>query len=340
MSTWFSPPLGLLFAIIAAAFNPAQAASFCATSEGSFRTALNAAAVNGETNFIRVVAGNYSLGAALGYSSNATNSLFISGGYAPACSGQTSEPSVLDGQDVRRPLFIYAPNANVTVTGFDFVNGLSTNNRGGGLFISGKDVRVDLNRFIGNRADDYGGGLKVSSSGEMRVRNNAFLANTAAAIGAAELLCNGPFAAVTGNTVVANTSDTATYPGGVWIGGSAHFSVSNNILWNNTTNGAVDLNANTGHERIDNDIGTSNGTVEDASSAGNLSVNPQFAPCAGFLCFSFVLKRTSPLVDAGENAPQGAPALTDLLGGARIVGGRADIGAYELDVLFANGFGS
>jgi len=118
---------------------------------------------------------------------------------------------------------------------------------------------------------------------------------------------------------------------------SAHYTLSNNILWNNNANNAVDFHADTGHLLLNNDIGTSAGFTADFVSAGNLSVDPQFAPC-GFLCFSYRLARSSPLVDAGTNTPPGGLAVSDIYSGPRIVGGAVDIGAVELDVLFADGF--
>ncbi len=70
---------------------------------------------------------------------------------------------------------------------------------------------------------------------------------------------------------------------------------------------------------------------------GELSVDPQFADC-GFLCIGFELERGSPLVDAGDDAPAGGMTATDLAGKPRTIGARVDIGAYENDLLFADGF--
>jgi hypothetical protein len=334
--------LAILFALTGLLCMPAQAAIYCVDSEASIQAALNAAAINGElTNIVQVVGGNYALSAGLIYDSSTSSTLGLRGSEKPGClSVAQPQRSVLDGQHVHRPLLIAAPNAVVDIRDFDFVGGLSTANRGGGLSVYAIDIRVDLSRFIGNRADDFAGGLFAYATGDLRVRNNLLVANSAATDGGVELYSMGTTAYVNSNTVIANTTDAATAAGGLRLGGTAHFSLSNNILWSNNTNGGADLiasNAN-GHDRLNNDIGTSGGAAQSASSAGNLSVNPGFAACGGPVCFSFQLSRSSPLVDAGIDAAPGLLATLDLLQGPRIVGEAIDIGAYEEDVLFANGF--
>lgn len=49
-------------------------------------------------------------------------------------------------------------------------------------------------------------------------------------------------------------------------------------------------------------------------------------------------KRSSPLIDAGLNAPTGGLPGASFDGGPRLVGPRVDIGAYELDELLVDGF--
>ena len=71
---------------------------------------------------------------------------------------------------------------------------------------------------------------------------------------------------------------------------------------------------------------------------GNISVEPVFE--SGL--FNFTPRRTSPLVDAGI-APSGVFTFwyltdVDLNGVDRVVGSTVDIGAYENERIFTNGF--
>ena len=142
---------------------------------------------------------------------------------------------------------------------------------------------------------------------------------------------------VISNTIIGNRSDSATSAGGLRIGGGAHYTLSNNIVWSNTAGGAADLKTDSSHTRLHNDIGTSSGQPGDAASAGNVSAEPQFKPC-GFLCLSISLARSSPLVDTGINSAPGGLSTSDIFGKPRIIAATVDIGAHELDELLVDGF--
>lgn len=83
-----------------------------------------------------------------------------------------------------RPLFVFETgSARVNVQRLTFADGLSTNNRGGGSSVHSDsgEIRIDHNRFVFNRADDYAGALAAhTNAGELRVRGNLFFANSAA----------------------------------------------------------------------------------------------------------------------------------------------------------------
>ena len=74
------------------------------------------------------------------------------------------------------------------------------------------------------------------------------------------------------------------------------------------------------------------------SVSGELAVDPQFAPCSGFLRCNFELSSTSPLIDAATDALASC-CNADLAGKARKIGAHVDIGAYENDdLIFRSGF--
>ena len=325
---------------------PVTAATFCTDTVAEIQSALTQAATNNEDDLIRIVAGNYEPENGLAFSSDQSDSLTIRGGFNANCTVFTGATTILDGQDQVRPLFVYIPDGNFGVESLTFVNGLSTNNRGGGLRVLSHtgDIRVDRNTFYANRADDFGGALTASTiSGNLRIRNNLAFGNSSANIGAVELNQTSGEAFVVGNTIVANSSDGDSLPGGLHISGGATFTLSNNIIWNNVPEGSsqfvADFESTAGsHTRIANDIGiVADGTVADVV-VDELSVDPEFASCGGFICISFELDRSSPLVDVGNDDPLGGMTEFDLAGKDRIIGAHVDIGAYENDLLFADGF--
>ncbi len=325
---------------------PAAAAIHCVDTPAELYVAISAAEANGEDDEIHFVGGSYApTTMAFHFQSTEPHAITFRGGYDGACLHMLGEQTTIDGEQSRRGLFILNPNGDVAVEDLTFTRGLSTNNRGGGLFASSEsgDIRIDRNVFLANRADDFGGAARVSTeTGTLRVRGNLAFANSAANIGAFELLQVEGEAHVTGNTIVYNSSEGDFMPGGLWIGGGAHFVVSNNIVWDNLPENpgpfANDFTSAAGsHSRYANDIGV----VSDSSVAdevvGELDVDPQFADC-GFLCIGFELERGSPLVDAGVDDPAGGMTAIDLARKPRTIGPHVDIGAYENDLLFADGF--
>lgn len=321
---------------------PVPAAVYCVDTPSALHTAINVAEANGEDDAIRLVGGTYASSTAFHFQSTEAHSITFVGGYDANCA-DAGEPSALDGQQQRRGLFVLNPNGGIAIEGLTFTRGLSTNNRGGGLFASSEsgDIRIDRNVFLANRADDFGGAARVvTETGTLRVRGNLAFANSAANIGAFELMQVSGTAYVVGNTIAYNASEGDFMPGGLWIGGAAHFVVSNNIIWDNLPEEPgpfdSDFTGSINHDRYSNDIGVVAG-VAAGEVVGELSVDPQFADC-GFLCIGFELERNSPLVDAGIDAAAGGMTATDLAGKARTIGPHVDIGAYENDRLFEDGF--
>lgn len=321
---------------------PLSATEFCVSNVAQLQGALTVATTNGQTDTIRIVAGTLA-GASVFYSTEAYG-IRVSGGYNAGCSQAVGQATVLDGNGIGRPLRIYNTNGNIEVERITFTNGLSTNDRGGGLNVqsSSGDIRIEFNRFLGNRADDRAGALNASTTtGQLTIRNNLFYANSAAVGGAVELFQNGDFAFVISNTIYANEADSgAPNSGGLNLTGTASYGLYNNIIWGNTANGALDIHvyATVQHARLANDIGSVGGPgATPFLLQGEQDVAPGFAPCRS-LCLGFELQRGSPLVDVGIDEPFGDLSATDLAGKPRIIGPHVDIGAYENERLFADGF--
>jgi hypothetical protein len=167
-------------------------------------------------------------------------------------------------------------------------------------------------------------------------------------VGAVTLIQNNEGTAfVSSNTIFGNQSDDGSpETGGLQLGvrnvgsqiNGAQFQLSNNIIWGNTGNGAVDMRTESPNVRFANDIGVVVGAAAVPISIGmEQNVTPGFAPCA-FPCFNFELARDSPLVDAGLDNPAGGSTTSDLAGKPRTIGPFIDIGAFENDLLFADGF--
>jgi len=203
----------------------------------------------------------------------------------------------------------------------------------------GAKLTIDSVRFLYGNAETNTGGLYVTGWGTVVVTNSLFAGNTAGQTPAASINLTGPLH-FTNNTVTGNTANAAdTRPiFYAYAHGSSHFWFSDNIFWGND-NASSDLylyDEGT-YDLVSNDIGSYSPVPLGAASGGNVSVDPQFAGC-GFLCFDKPLKRSSPLVDAGNDTPPGGLTATDALGVPRVIGTHVDMGAYELDRLFADGF--
>lgn len=329
---------------------PARAAVFCVNSQASAQAALNTAKNNGQADVIKFQSGVYSLTAGLVYNTNGAADhelLFVTGGYNAGCT-QRAGSTLLDGQDQVRPLLLSLFGADlVFVDRLTLFRGYtnSSSSAGGNMSVGmydqsgGAEVHIELNQFLlGTAVANSAGGLSVSGWGTLYLRGNLFSLNEAASSPAGSINLNGT-AYVTSNTIsgnsIANGGGFAFYANPT--SASSHFWFSNNIVWGNTTGLDLYLIGVGMFDLIRNDIGSRTNVTLGPDSGGDVSVDPQFADC-GFLCFDLPLKRSSPLVDYGKDDPQGGLLSTDLRQIQRIVGPHTDVGAFELDRLFVNGF--
>ena len=198
---------------------------------------------------------------------------------------------------------------------------------------------VESNIFYNNQTAGYGGGLNVNTNSRVRVINNLFASNGAGTSdGAAHLTGNGsgtldPGVEIYNNTVAYNYH-TGTGDGGLRIAGSAPVCyVDNNIFWGNE---GADVNVvNSSCTLLTNDIEDLSGSP--TWNQGAMAVLPGWIDP---FMNQYQLKSTSPLVNKGlvRITNNSMPAY-DLDGLPRFSSDSpVDIGAYEVQFLFYDGF--
>ncbi len=324
-----------------------QAAVFCTNSVASLQSALTTAAANGQGDTINVEAGTYALTTPLTATVSDNLSLVIVGSWNPGCSVRNFGATVLDGQQQTGVLDVRAQGSSAPGLGIAFLTisgGYQTINgshagAGAALYTAGS-VNVENCIFYANRHDGSFAGALYAYAGPgsiLTVRNNVFLDNIAAGVGAAYLDAHGGVAHVHGNTLVFNQLTGTSVVGGILASGPGSYVLANNLFWQNS-GGDLFNSAGLGSGSLalfNNDIGPVLGAAASADS-GNFHRDPQFA--AGLL--NLRLRSGSPLVNAGDISPEGGIGDYDVANAQRLQGAGVDIGAYESDVLFFNGFDS
>jgi len=331
------------------ASSPLLAATFCVTTPSQFQAALSAAAGNGAHDQVRVHIGNYDVSNVdLVYDPPSGNSnLEISGGWVAffenPCGIRLDDPwqTTLDGGDQGRILRIAVDDgqADVSVRQLVFMSGHVDPGLGGGLSIAyGADavgtVVVERNVFLLNSADQAGA-LNIQGSSLQKITNNLFLLNEGASRAATYLTTTGLFGvSFTNNTVLSNTHSNANQPTVSIAAGRAF--MANNNFWDNDGYDAS-LGANGDRYAYNNNY-QSLQLVGGEILQDNLNVEPEYQ--SGL--FNFTPVRNSPLVDAGHE-PEGTAPLWDLTeldlnSSLRLVGAHVDIGAFENEMIFADGF--
>ncbi|MBN8481307.1 MAG: hypothetical protein J0L88_06935 [Xanthomonadales bacterium] len=349
-STQCGRAIAFLAAILAlATTSPASAANFCVGTRAQAQAALDAAFDNGTVDVIRFRSGVIDVTTTLDFGSTAPSDqlgVTLIGGYNADCSVRTGE-TALDGNAIAQILQLEIRDGqSVVLDRLTFMRGRNTSygaNVAAVLYDTNAvpSLRIDNCVFLSGESEGENtsaGGLYVSGAGVLRIRNNLFIGNMAQGFPAMSVNLNGE-GYITGNTVTGNVI-TDEDGDAVYVRGASAESeiwISNNIFWGNDADRDLYLFGDDVIGLTRNDIGSRNNVDLLPGSILNVSVDPQFASC-GFLCIDKPLKRSSPLVDAGIDTPAGGMPLIDLYGADRTVGPAVDIGAYELDVLFDDGF--
>ncbi|MBA8886704.1 hypothetical protein FHW12_000895 [Dokdonella fugitiva] len=325
--------------------------SHCVGNASQLQGAFTAAATNGEADFVKLRSGVITPATTLAYRSNVAGAdqlpLIVDGGYNSDCSARTGE-TFIDGDGALRPFLFEFGGADFAV-----IQHLTVMRGFGGEFVSaggnmavylydqggGADVRIEAVRFLLGHSEISAGALAVNGWGTFTLRNSLFNGNEAPGMAALSINLTGE-AHVVNNTIAHNVrlggqGGAAVYSNPVTAASHAEF--ANNIIWDND-NVAFDLYMLNGdrHALLDNDIG-SHTSLPPQNETGELSIDPEFGDC-GALCVDLPLSAGSPLTNQGENDPTAGIGAEDLLGRPRVAAQRVDIGAYELDRLFDDGF--
>lgn len=335
-------PYAALAALLALAGAwPAQAATFCADTVPEIVAAMNAAKANGEDDDIRIVAGNYLLDETLRLGNSETESfaLAFSGRWNADCSEPSAGgASTLSGRGERQILALsLTEDTDLALGDLAFVAGFAAFGASGGVLdiTGGRTILIDRIQVYGNALENGAAPLRIETGGPdavLTLRNSLLFDNDAHAMTGAQLASAQGEVYVVGNTITANTSTVSCPCSGLNYAGTSAYTVSNNLVWGNE-GGDVFVNPlNAIH--LHNDIGAYAGGSQSpgAGSSGDLSVDPAFAGDGVHL------SPFSPLANAGFDDAPGSIGDLDGGRGERRIGARVDIGAFETDVLFRDGF--
>jgi len=357
----------LLLLTITSAVN---SATFCVTTSAALQQAFDTAAGNNQADIIKIKIGDY-IAPSGGFQyqgANENHGLEISGGWTPffgnPCAFQlnTTSPleTILDGNSLARVLLIYAgaTTDNFKVSGLTFINGFADNQYSGGLrFLSlgnfSGNFLLERSAFINNEATRASALLVdggINNNSKLTIANNLFIGNHGEYI-TVYIQPNDSWGVYfTNNTLMSNTV-TGNSNGGlsIPITGSASAYVANNIISNNSGFDAVlSINVSASGETYlyNNNIGTQFGTI--SQSANNISIPPLFEEATPS-SFTYIPATNSQMIDTGIHPQPPTPlpptffdawALgeTDFQGNPRVQGAKVDMGAFETELIFANGF--
>jgi hypothetical protein len=202
----------------------------------------------------------------------------------------------------------------------------------GGGVVGSWDVAITSSTFSDNRAD-YAAALFLTGPAGTKFLTDSTIAQNTAAITISALRTDGPIK-ISNSTIAHNRSSgtsTIVEGGAVLINGWSNVATINSsiIAANTTLEGAAltDIVGNGAiYKKSLNNLIVSSamplppGTISACPRLGNLAAN-------GGPTETLALQPASPAIDAGNNA---ASLATDQRGQTRVIGLRADIGAYEL----------
>ena len=325
---------------------PLVAASFCVSNSAELQAAIEAAASNADSSdTIRLRPGVYP-SPPNGFGREvfaAGDNISISGGWLPLIGpcdlpGYDATASVIDGLEQRAGLVFHRTGAGSGETnvswltirgGRQMLSSLFYGNGGGIAIFGSGPATIENMIFENNRATVRGGALYIGGT-QRTVRNNLFVDNWAANGSAVFAPGAGGTVLFSNNTLTRNVLVAPTGLAFVVDFDTSPTSFAwNNILYNNPISVYCDISGD--QQMLNNNIIEHPCGSYAAGSSNNVNVNPGFVHSTNDLR----LRRDSPAIDAGLNSGVSA---RDLDGRPRQIGTAVDLGAYEADFLFDNGF--
>ncbi|MEZ5471874.1 MAG: choice-of-anchor Q domain-containing protein [Marinicella sp.] len=233
-------------------------------------------------------------------------------------------------------------------------NGADAN--GGAIYLSGV-ANLERVELFNNDADLSGGGLFLDSNGSVSILNSLIYDNFAAELGGGLSITGTADAEIINVTITKNRAGNLTLNtvngvvseqgGGIFINSGGDLLLHNSIISENLSlNNPVDItgsvNSQSSHNLIGVDVSLQNITH---GNNGNL-IGTELQPIDAMIQFNFLqrvegLAYNSPAIDAGDNNIVSQYNMTtDYRGNGypRILGSTVDIGAFEMDYIFINGF--
>ena len=230
---------GFVFCFVIGFFilaNPALSANYCVDNATDLQAALDAAATNGQDDFIRVVQRTYT--GNFVYSSTEAFGLSIEGGYTTGCLERVVDATntVLDAQGSGPVLVFSAPDvtANFVVDGLTIRNGISSLHGGGGIFCTanGGNSILSNNIFTNNAAIIFGGGAIFFQNNEsITLKNNTISENKSHVAGGGAFFNRIKTVNLQDNNIMENQagdSGNSGDGGGFYLIGSSSVTLDNN----------------------------------------------------------------------------------------------------------------
>ena len=244
-------------------------------------------------------------------------------------------PATIDS-NVSDRVFDITPSGAAILDGLSITGGDATGDRGGGIFNRG-NLTVRNSVIYGNRAT-YGGGVRAEGTGGAFIVNSTIANNDADEDGGGVDAETPGTVSLNSVTVSGNAADADRNGGGSGGGASAAsiglggvITLRNTLLAKNVDNGGeapdcVELGGtitSQGHSLI----GDSTGCSYTAGTGDIANRNPHLLGLInnGGPTLTRAVKKTSPALDKGAGCPS-----TDQRGVLRKLGGRCEIGAWEL----------
>jgi predicted outer membrane repeat protein len=219
----------------------------------------------------------------------------------------------------------------------------TSSDSGGGVWVQGT-LAVTNSTISGNRStSSVGGGGGIFVQGNFTLQNSTVDGNRAGNGGGVAYALGGNAASITFSTITGNSAFFGLATGGGLEVGGSNLSLGNSVIAGNTFDPGIsgtgpDVGGTVNSTGF-NFIGNGSGVTLGGSAAGNqvgtaaAPLNPQLGALQdnGGPTQTRLPLAGSPLIDAGDPFFSGAPA-TDQRGTGylRIIGGRADVGAVEL----------